>query len=113
MKKLIAIHEILRTVEGQRIAQVPGSKFTTSDEEAELLVEKFGAAKYAGKAAAEDEGGDTNGDDTGKKAKELSSMNKAELTAKAAELEVTVPEGSTNKQIVALIEAKLADGDLV
>lgn len=41
------------------------------------------------------------------KPKTLNQMNKAELTAKAVELSITVPADATNKQIVELIEAKL------
>lgn len=37
--------------------------------------------------------------------KELSKMNKAELSEKAASLNIEVPANATNKEIVALIEA--------
>lgn len=39
-----------------------------------------------------------------------SKMKKAELVAEAESLEIEVPEKATNKAIIALIEAKLAEG---
>lgn len=45
--------------------------------------------------------------DAGAGEKELSKMNKAELTEKAASMNIEVPANATNKEIVALIEAAI------
>lgn len=45
---------------------------------------------------------EASGEATGKP---LGQMNKAELLAKALELGINAPDGATNKEIVALIEA--------
>lgn len=43
--------------------------------------------------------------DAGADEKELSKMNKAELSEKVASMNIEVPANATNKEIVALIEA--------
>lgn len=75
------------------------------ENEAELII--LIEAKIA-ELEASGAGAGSGGDDT-KKEKALKNMNRAELDEKATALEIEIPEGATNKDIVKLIEAKIAE----
>lgn len=114
MKKLIAIHEIVRNdAKGQRETVAPGKQFSGSDEEATFLM-GIGAAKLAAPAveqiapATTDSTDSTDSTDTTAPARDLSKMLKPELLAIAAELEIEGHQDMTVPQLREAIEAEEA-----
>lgn len=114
MKKLIAIHEIVRNdAKGQRETVAPGKQFGGTDEEAVFLL-NIGAAKLAAPAveqiapAAADSTDSTDTTDTTAPARDLSKMLKPELLAIAAELEIEGHQDMTVPQLREAIEAEEA-----
>ena len=107
MKKLIAIHEIVRNdAKGQRETVAPGKQFSGSDEEATFLM-GIGAAKLAAPATT-DTADTTDATDTPAPARDLSKMLKPELLAIAAELEIEGHQDMTVPQLREAIEAEEA-----
>lgn len=105
MKKLIAIHEIVRNdAKGQRETVAPGKQFSGSDEEATFLM-GIGAAKLAAPAVEQIAPATT---DTTAPARDLSKMLKPELLAIAAELEIEGHQDMTVPQLREAIEAEEA-----
>lgn len=117
MKKLIAIHEIVRNDgKGQRETVAPGKQFSGSDEEAAFLL-SIGAAKLAAPAVeriapaaadSTDSTDSTDTTDTTAPARDLSKMLKPELLAIAAELEIEGHQDMTVPQLREAIEAEEA-----
>ena len=105
MKKLIAIHEIVRNdAKGQRETVAPGKQFSGSDEEATFLM-GIGAAKLAAPAVEQIAPATT---DTTAPARDLGKMLKPELLAIAAELEIEGHQDMTVPQLREAIEAEEA-----
>ena len=105
MKKLIAIHEIVRNdSKGQRETVAPGKPFTSSEAEAKYLV-GIGAAKLSGEVIEQVV---TDTTDTTGPARDLSKMLKPELLAIAAELEIEGHQDMTVPQLREAIEAEEA-----
>lgn len=111
MPKLIAIHEIHRPGKnGQPEVIAPGKSFSATKEEAEQLVDVFGAAQLAGSDAGAEDGGDDNQGGE----KPLADMTAKELADKAAALQIEVPKGANKAAVAELIQAKLdADKDMI
>ena len=111
MKKLIAVHEIVRNdAKGQRETVTPGKQFSGSDEEATFLM-GIGAAKLAAPAVeqiAPATTDTTDTTDTTAPARDLSKMLKPELLAIAAELEIEGHQDMTVPQLREAIEAEEA-----
>lgn len=113
MPQLIAVHEIHRPGKGGKPEVItPGKAFKATEAEMKQLVEVFGAARLPLEedrlpASAEDE----DGGSTETKPEEL---NMKDLVALAKKLEITVPKGIQQSDLLKLVQDKLAaDGGLI